>query len=123
MKKSIKIDSIVSTAKCPCGKHTVSNYNAMIDFKETNNILNRCPECSLKYKVIHNPITKKMYFIDKETDKVVYTYVDFVKMTKISKASYDSGYQYSLEELDHLEEISKPGFEIKPVKIETSHIF
>ena len=121
--KKIKIDAIVSKASCPCGKHSVYNYDKIMNFKERCSVLNQCPECSEKYNVRYNPITKKMYFTDKESGKVLYTYVESIKTTKITKASYDSDYEFSLEELDALDEIAEPAFEIKLLEVDYSQIF
>lgn len=115
--RKIKIDAIVATANCPCGQGIVSNYNKIINFKEYSGAIVRCEKCATKYPMVrYNPMTKHMHFINKETDESVYTLVNTVKTTKVSKAFYEDFYTFDLEELDQLEETSKPAF--KPVKLE-----
>lgn len=101
--KNVKIDAIVTRAKCPCGKEEVYNYNYMASFKELNSYIIKCPDCSKKYKVRYNPCTKKMFFINE--NNVSYTWVNKVYLGKITK-NFDTlhdTYTVTLSELDNLE--------------------
>lgn len=100
--KIIKIDATVSEAPCLCGKGRVSNYDKYIDHKEVCSVICTCDTCK-KYTIRYNPCSKKMFFID--SSKVSFTYVDKVRLTKVSKAHYENEYAFSLEELDHLESV------------------
>ena len=101
----IKIDATISEAPCPCGKGKVYNYDALIDHNEICSTICTCDSCKEKYTVRYNPCNKKMYFIN--NDDVVYTYVNYVRLGKITKAHYENEYTFSLKELDELDLIAR----------------
>lgn len=114
---TIKIDAVKTTAKCPCGKAKVDNYDKYIDHEEWCSTINRCPECSEKYFVRYDPTSKKMHFITNDKTKAVFTFVDKVEYVKTAKAHYSTDYKFDLKELDMLDRISKPAVKLEMPKL------
>ena len=114
--KTIKIDALRTDAPCPCGKAIVSNYDKYIEHDNYCNVINRCPECSEKYFVRYDPTSKKMHFITND-GKAVFTFVNKLEYTKISKAHYSTEYKFDLKELDELDKISKPAVKLEMPKL------
>lgn len=113
--KPIKIPAIVAESECLCGRGVCRHYDCTIDYKEVCSYLCNCRTCNLKYKVRYNPITKNMFFIDKDTKEVNYKPVLKVYTTEIAKAHYEDEYCYDLAELDELEAQAGTGYEAPKV--------
>lgn len=116
--KPIKIPAIVTESECPCGKGICRHYNRTVDFKEINSYLISCRPCSLKYRSRYNPITKRVFFMEKYEDKpLTWKYAQRVYTTEIAKAHYEDEYEYALDELDKLEKEAETGYEEPKIPI------
>lgn len=100
-----KINAFTYSFSCPCGQHKTTHYNwRPCSNKECQSFEIRCPECKDKYKFIFNPITKQGYYLDPETNELLYwTYAQEFRLTEIPNTYYPNEYEYTLSQLEELE--------------------
>lgn len=114
-----KINAFAYTFICPCGQHKTTHYNwRPHPGKECQSFEIRCPECKDKYKFIFNPITKQGYYIDPQTNELLYwTYAQEFRLTEIPNTYYPNEYEYTLSQLEELEKQAIPSKLLKSDKL------